>query len=261
MRVTTLGSGDPELAIVGGIHGDEPCGVAAVERLASREPAVDRPVALIVANERAINQGVRYVDADLNRAFPGDPSGSHEEQLAERLRSLLDGTQVLALHSTQSHPEPFAIVDNLASWNRPICRKLPVEAVVETGPNVAGRVFEVADVIEVECGRQQSETATENAHILCQAFLAATGALPDPYPPHSLPVFKLRDPVPKASGTEYTVTAENFVRVGEGEPFARIDGRPVRAEEPFYPVLLSAEGYEDIFGYTAEQVDRLGERD
>lgn len=39
MRVAQLGEGDPEIAVVGGIHGDEPCGVHAVERLIEERPA------------------------------------------------------------------------------------------------------------------------------------------------------------------------------------------------------------------------------
>lgn len=257
MRAKTIGAGEPELAIVGGIHGDEPCGVAAVERLMENPPSVDRPVLLLIANEQAVERGVRYIDADLNRAFPGNPTGNHEEKLAARLRDRLSETVVLALHSTQSYGEPFAIVDELAPWSRPLCRRLPVESVVETGPNAGGRVFEVADVIEVECGRQWSDAATENAHAVCRAFLAATGAVPNPAPPRSLPVYRLRSPVPKSAGRSYSVTTDNFSRVSAGETFAMVDGEPVRAKEPFYPILLSAEGYEDIFGYAADQVTRL----
>ena len=51
MRVETLGEGDPEVAVVGGIHGDEPCGSAAVEAVLEANIEVARPVKLIIANE------------------------------------------------------------------------------------------------------------------------------------------------------------------------------------------------------------------
>ena len=51
--------------------------------------------------------------------------------------------------------------------------------------------------------------------------------------------------------------AHNFERVEAGERFATADGEPVRAEADFYPVLLSAEGYRDQFGYVAERVGVL----
>lgn len=38
MRVETLDQGEPRLAIVGAIHGDEPCGAQAVETLLNERP-------------------------------------------------------------------------------------------------------------------------------------------------------------------------------------------------------------------------------
>lgn len=259
MRVLRLGEGPPELAIVGGIHGDEPCGVAAVERLMESPPLVDRPVALIVANELAIDRGERFVDTDLNRAFPGDPAGSHEERLAARLESELEDCRVLALHSTQSHDEPFAVIDHLTDWTRSVCGRLPVDAVVETGSLVEGRLFASADVVEVECGRQWSQAAIDNAGDIARAFLAAEGALQRSMPQRDPPIYRLRDRVPKRPATAYDIRVENFTRVGAGDVFATADGDPVRAGEAFYPVLTSAEGYDDVFGYAADHVGTLTE--
>ena len=55
-------------------------------------------------------------------------------------------------------------------------------------------------------------------------------------------------------GDVVEVVVENVTRVEAGQAFARADGEQLTAEEPFYPVLLSANGYEEIFGYTAERV-------
>jgi hypothetical protein len=72
-----------------------------------------------------------------------------------------------------------------------------------------------------------------------------------------LPVFRLGDPVPKQAAEEYEVIAENFEEVLAGETFATADGEAVVADEAFHPVLMSAYGYEDVFGYTAERVGTL----
>ncbi len=91
MRVAQLGSGTPEIAVVAGIHGDEPCGVRAVERLLDERPTVNRPVKLVVANEAALERRVRFIDEDLNRTFPGDPDAkTHEGRLAAALVSELE---------------------------------------------------------------------------------------------------------------------------------------------------------------------------
>ncbi|MFB6293250.1 MAG: succinylglutamate desuccinylase/aspartoacylase family protein, partial [Halonotius sp.] len=97
MKVYELGDGDPEVAVVGGIHGDEPCGPLAIKRLLAEEPTVDRPVKLIVANEEALEAGERYLDADLNRVFPGDASAdSHEHALAAAIAREVEGCTTLA---------------------------------------------------------------------------------------------------------------------------------------------------------------------
>uniref|UniRef100_UPI000ABCAF2C succinylglutamate desuccinylase/aspartoacylase domain-containing protein n=1 Tax=Haloferax profundi TaxID=1544718 RepID=UPI000ABCAF2C len=83
MRIYELGDGTPEVSVVGSIHGDEPCGARAIERFVAEDPDVERPVKLIVANEEALDADVRYLDEDLNRAFPGDPHAeNHERRLA-----------------------------------------------------------------------------------------------------------------------------------------------------------------------------------
>ena len=45
---------------------------------------------------------------------------------------------------------------------------------------------------------------------------------------------------------------------GEAKPGNAVDdGGPVRAEEPFYPVLMSDSGYDDKLGYSAVRVGSL----
>jgi len=260
MRVEILGEGDPEIAVVGGIHGDEPSGVGAVEHFLDERPDLARPVAFVLANERAVERDERYVEADLNRSFPGDPDGqSYEVRLARELGEAIGDCVTLALHSTQSYEGMFALVDVVDDLTREICPRLSVDAVVETGA-ADGRIFEsVPDTIEVECGLQGSETAARNAIQITREFLAATGALPDGETPHQrdLPVFRLGDPIPKAAADRYEVFAENFEEVVAGERFAAADGEAVVADRDFHPVLMSAYGYEDVFGYTAERIGTL----
>ncbi|MFC6732907.1 MULTISPECIES: succinylglutamate desuccinylase/aspartoacylase family protein [unclassified Haladaptatus] len=258
MRVEQIGEGDPAIAVVAAIHGDEPCGVRAVERLLEERPQVRRPVKLIVANEEALAEGVRFLDEDLNRTFPGDPDGdTHESRLAAELIEELDSCLTLALHSTKSHAEPFAIFDDMTEYVRDIMPRLPIAAVVETGDYVEGRLFTSIDTIEVECGLQGTRDAAENADRLTRAFLTATGVLPGDAPEKPVPHFRLQDKIPKGPADQYEVFVENFKPVEKGKAFAAADGKTEVAEEPFYPVLLSATGYRNVFGYTADYLGEL----
>ena len=261
MRVEQLGTGEPDVAVVGGIHGDEPCGPHAIERLLAEPPAVQRPVKLVVANETAIDQGVRFVDDDLNRVFPGDPdAASHERRLAAALAAEVGDCQTLALHSTQSYERLFALVDQVGAFERRLCPRLSVDAVVETHERNEGRIFtSVPQAIEVECGYQRSETAAANAVAVTRQFLAATGVFGEEERPDTdeVPVFSLGKPIPKERADAYEVFAKNFEEVAAGEAFAAADGESIVAEEAFHPVLLSPEGYRDIFGYTATLIGSL----
>jgi len=261
MRTVHLGEGTPEVCIVGGVHGDEPCGVRAVERLAADDPAVQRPVKLVVANERALERGVRYVDADLNRSFGTDvPADAHERGLAERLAEEVEGLPTLSIHSTQSHAAPFAVADGRGRHVEEYVPQLSVTALVTTREFGGGRLFAAnADIVEVEAGLQGTETAAENAYTLAREFLTATGALPGDTVVRELPAFRMGDPIPKPPADEYEVFVENFTEVETGETFAAADGDPIVAEEDFWPVLVSPYGYADQFGYHGEPAPPVGQ--
>ena len=266
MDVYDLGEGEPEVAVVGAIHGDEPCGARAVRRLLDADPAFERPVRLVVANEAALDAGVRYLDTDLNRAFPGDAaSDAHEDRLAARLLDAVAGCTTLAIHSTQSSAEPFAVIDSMDEVARAVAPHLPVDRVIQTDAFTEGRLIEHPHTLEVEAGLQGSEAAADNAYWLTRAFLSATGAMAAPGADgvvdaggrDAVEVFRLRDRIPKPDAETYEVFAHNFERVETGEAFAAAGDEQLRADDPFYPVLLSPYGYRDQFGYVADRVGTI----
>lgn len=263
MRTECLGGDDPEIAVVGGIHGDEPCGINAIERLLTDPPVFRKPVLFVIANEKAIEQGKRYVEEDLNRAFPGDENGpTHESRLAARLRNTFSGCLTFSMHSTQSYDGTFALINEPNERIRDPLRALSVDAVVDVGPHSKGRLFDaIPATIEVECGYQGSEQATENASGLLREFLGAVGAIEREVvtAKEPVPLFRLDRQIPKEEANSYDVYASNFERVAKGESFAAADEREVTADEPFYPVLLSPYGYEAVFGYTAQRLGTVDE--
>ncbi len=263
MQVIELGDGKPEVAVVGGIHGDEPCGPIAINRLLAEEPSVERPVKFIIANEEALEAGVRYLDTDLNRAFPGDPDADlHENRLAYDLAREIQDCTTLALHSTQSYADPIGVIKSFDEVARAIYPRLPVNVVIETDEHTDGRLIEYPHTIEVECGLQGTADAADNGYELVRAFLVATGVLRqdedetrlDAPERDEVSVFRLEGPIPKPEAERYDVLAENFTKVDAGEAFARADDDEIVAEKSFYPVLLSPNGYESIFGYVSKKV-------
>ncbi|WP_051579798.1 succinylglutamate desuccinylase/aspartoacylase family protein [Pseudonocardia acaciae] len=104
----------PHLALVGGIHGDEPLGPETVRRiLATVDPAelTGTITAVPVANPLALAALHRNTPLDglnLNRVFPGNRTGSVTEQIAAVLCEILaDSTHLIDFHSGGN----FATVD------------------------------------------------------------------------------------------------------------------------------------------------------
>ena len=254
-------AGGARVAIVGGIHGDEPAGVRIVERLAAELAPLDPSdgegedggvVRLILANERAIEAETRYTDADLNRAFPGDAdSDEYERALAPRLVAELEGFDaVLALHTSHSAPPPFAIFSDLTESVRRTVTGLPVDHVVDAGGLRSTTLDStVPHTVSIEVGRQGSEEAVTFGYEACRAFLRVHGALADEPPTFSeAVVVKGSEEVPKGGGEPH-VHFRNFEAIPEGAVFAEDDVYTHRVEEPgVVPFLASERGYDDIFG-------------
>jgi len=97
----------PHLLVTGGVHGDEYEGPAALESwFGELEPAklAGRVTLLPVVNVAAWNARQRRTpadDADLNRAFPGDPAGGPTARLAHAVWSefIAPADAVIDLHS------------------------------------------------------------------------------------------------------------------------------------------------------------------
>ena len=254
MQIIERGTGTLRVAVVGGIHGDEPAGPAIVERLAETLPTTgtDGTIQLIIANEPAVERQVRYTETDLNRAFPGDSTSDvYESALAARLVDILTGADaILALHSSQSAPPPFAIFSHLSEAVRRTITALPVEYAVDSS-ELRGTTLDsvLAHAVSLEVGRQGSDDAIEDGYDAARTFLRAHGVLTDAEPTFTeTDVVRGHEEVPKGSG-EPNVYYSNFVEIPKGEVFARDDTHTHRVEtEGVVPILASEQGYEDIYG-------------
>lgn len=252
MRLIERGSGRPRVAVVGGIHGDEPAGERIVDHLTDSLEVDDGTVQLLVANEPALAIGSRFTDTDLNRAFPGDPdSEAYESALATRLTTILDGADaILALHTSQSAPPPFAIYSNLTESVRRSVTALPVEYVLDAG-NLRSTTLDetIPHTVSLEAGHQQSEDAVEFGLEATREFLRAHGVLTDREPTFTeTTIVEGFEEVPKGGGEPHLYYG-NFEEIPEGEVFAEDDVYTHRVDrEGLVPVLASEHGYDDIFG-------------
>lgn len=101
LKWAEVGSGGPRVTITCGIHGDEgPWSALAVRRALSRPltELIGTIRVVLAANPTAVETDARTSPLDhldLNRTFPGNPAGSHTEQLATELAGLVRDSDVL----------------------------------------------------------------------------------------------------------------------------------------------------------------------
>jgi succinylglutamate desuccinylase len=118
----------PTLVVVGGLHGNEPSGVLAIERvmaeLQRRRPPMRGRVVAFRGNRRALAAAVRFVDRDLNRGWDtssvarvlagdvGSVEDGEQRELLVAFAALLEHAtrpiMFLDLHSTSGRAVPFA---------------------------------------------------------------------------------------------------------------------------------------------------------
>lgn len=251
MQVNKIGEGEAEYVIVGSLHGDEPCGKEAIKRFIESDYELKEPVKFIVANEEALEKNVRFLDSDLNRSFPGDSeSEKHEERLAARIMKEIEGKKVLDIHTTRSYPEPFATFTELNDNTEQLLKSSGVENAV-IFPEESGTMHEQTDGIVIEAGYQGTDEAIDNAYNLIINFLASEGLIDADYERSDPNIFQYYETVEG----DWTFVGENFQEIKKGEVFGQRQNEKLEAEEDFYPVLMSTDGYEGKLGFKARKIE------
>ena len=249
MNVIEKGSGEPEIAVVACVHGDEKCGKKAIKEFLESDPEFQRPVKFVVANEKALEKGKRFVDADLNRCFPGDPeSEEHEEKLAAELMGELKGCRCLVLHSMENFEEMFCLFDGL---EEDIVGSTGLQKAVEVEPLGEESLDKYLNSVSVETGEAGSEQAVDNSIKVMKNFLRYFDALSGEPEIQDFEVFEIYEAVEKP---DFDFVAENFRKVEEGEIYAEKEDGELRAEHGFYPVLMG-DSYSNILGFKGRKGD------
>jgi len=259
MKIDSYGSGGKRIAVIGGTHGDEPMTAEAVKDFYNdltveyNESDLNGEAKFIIANERAIENGVRFTEADLNRSYPGDAkSNIYEVSLAARIiEELKNYDAILSIHSSKSAPPEFAITSYI---DKPVNKRsalhLPVTYLVDNGSLREDTMDANLDnTVTIEAGYQGSEETRDFAYESIRRFIAGHGVLPDEnVEATETEVIKAVREIEKNHGEPH-VYYNNFNTVPNGEVIAEDDGiKHVARKGENVPILVSEEGYENIFG-------------
>lgn len=195
------GSG-PTLIVVGGLHGNEYAGAAAllelVEELSDLRDSLDGRVYFLAGNTRAIAKKVRFIDSDLNRHWtPHNMSivGSAElrktsegielteldQELDGILITAMDEVFVLDLHSTSADGIPFATVGDTLR-NRQFAQNFPVTILLGIEEQLDGTMLEYlnnagAVTLGFEGGQHDSTKTIETHKAMVRLALVNSGLL------------------------------------------------------------------------------------
>ena len=193
----------PTSVILGGVHGNEICGVEAVEQTIQDVALQAGRLIIGIANPKAIELNVRQVEANLNRMF-ADPAHlsetdlrSYEFDRAQEIRPLLDSASALLdIHASFTPgARPFAICEPNALG---VADRLPVDLLVSGFDEVepGGTDYYMNSIgavgICVECGYLGDKNTTEVALDSIRSFLVTRGHI---------------------EGRQHPVTAQEYIRM------------------------------------------------
>ncbi len=198
-----VGNADgPTLIAVGSIHGNEPSGRVALERMARRvellRESLRGRVYLLAGNVRAFVRSARFIDADLNRHWTRGnirrntrlsskalTEDREQHELLTILRTILnsacDEIYVLDLHSTSAGGVPFATVGDTLR-NRQFAQKFPVTILLGIEEQLEGTMLEFlnnegAVTLGFEAGQHASTESIDNHEALVINALVNAGIL------------------------------------------------------------------------------------
>lgn len=262
----------PLLVCIGGLHGNEPSGVLALKRmfrvLEERAPELRGEVVGLAGNLRALREGKRFLQRDLNRGWSrrsvdaardtdeaADPESVEQTELLSALREILaratGQVYVVDLHTTSAESAPFLTLGDTLR-NRAFARRIPLPLVLGIEEQIDGAMLEYlnshgAITVGIEAGRHDAASSVDR-HVwaLWSAMLACgnlrTEDLPDVVQVGDQlrqawqglsPVFEVRyrKPVEVGDGFVMRPGYRNFQLVTEGEVLAHDHEGPILAPE------------------------------
>jgi succinylglutamate desuccinylase len=189
----------PTLLILGGIHGNEPAGVIAAQRVVlpmqERKTALHGEIVLLRGNTRALERKVRYIDADLNRQWTADNVRMSEldnrgqselleqQELLTAIREAISRARgdvyFVDLHTTSAQGQPFATVGDTLR-NRHFALSFPVTIVLGLEEQIDGTLLEYinnlgAITMGFEAGQHDAITSVDHHEALIWNAVIATG--------------------------------------------------------------------------------------
>lgn len=256
--IKITGDGSPSVCVIGSIHGDEATGKKVVETIANFKLEKGKIITAI-GNSEALRKRKRFIDADLNRCFPGKRNGNHEERIAFRLSKILKKVDfVIDVHSTTTDVKDLVIVKKR---NKKVLKLLKLIspkriAFMPKGIGDKSLINHCSAGVSFEYGPHGSMYTYRRClqdinRILFRLKMVKHDTKRKNF---RTAYFQVCGTVKKPKGIKMRKNIKNFILVRKGEILGRVKNKPVVATENFYPVLFGEKAYKDIMGFKAKKM-------
>jgi predicted deacylase len=244
-------------------HGDEVVGLRVAKRI-QKLKIIQGELIVHKANELAYRSKKRFIDQDLNRSFPGNKKGNHEQRLAANMLPLIKSADVVIdIHSTTSGLRDALIVTKINKQVREYIDVIAPKYLLYMRATRANSLLSAADVgVAFEYGRDNDKKAEADVVKGIQRLLHHLGMV-DSAPrknPKEILWFDVFKMVPRPRGAVVRKGVKNYQLVRKGEVYGMCDGVELRAREDFYPILFGERNYNDIFGFVARTYRASGRK-
>jgi len=245
------------IAIIGGLHGDERVGVEVIKKLKQSLDGVRK--AGIIANKKALKKGIRFIDQDLNRTFPGRSNGNYEERIAKRLlKRIKNFDYVLDLHSFSCNSPPFVILTKKTRKHLRLARATGVGRIVFMSPKLAfgkALIDHCCCGVSIEVGRHDLRSTLKKAMKYTKNVFDSLGFFKRKRRVvGKIEYFEIVNIFFKKGNEKLTKNVMNFKLVNKGQVFALKERKKIIALYDFYPILAREKAYSNILCLVAKRV-------
>ncbi|MFD0975616.1 succinylglutamate desuccinylase/aspartoacylase domain-containing protein [Salinimicrobium gaetbulicola] len=275
----------PLLFVTGGVHGNEPSGVKALEKvfeeLEKNQPEINGRIVGVRGNTTALEKGQRYIDEDLNRTWieenvNKDPDTTEQKEMQEIIEVLeqfpesqFSKRYFLDCHTTSSDSLPYISVQEVND-NDPWAHKFPTYIVRGFSDIVYGAIDHYMSRTGLtgfvfEAGQHTSPASVENHEGViwlalkeaCGLDLSKISCYPDcvdKFAKENAPEQKTfeiiyRHEIKEGDSFKMESGYKNFQKIEKGELLAISNGKEIRSEWDAYIFmpLYQSQGNDGFF--------------
>lgn len=239
-------------------HGDETVGVAVAKEI--KKNKIEKGELIIhIANELAYKNKKRFLDEDLNRAFPGKIDGSHEQKLAYKIFPLIKSADiVIDIHSTKSGLKDALIVTKLNNKTREYVNIINPKYLLLMRATKNNALISNAKVgIAFEYGHNKDIEAKQKIIYDIEKLLSYLGIISKKVrkSKNKTKWFNVYNTVPKEQSAKLLPNIKNYKLITKNTVYALLGKEKIKASEDFYPILFGEKSYKDIFGFAAKLME------